>query len=462
MKSKPIDNLSRKVTSESLNQSSQVESLLKAATVSRQQNCHILPNLNLVIPQNEVGGNKGVLSELNFGENLISDIDPARETIKGFDSLIPKLTLKRIKFTEEDPMNPLQFGFNKDLDAFDGLFNSINNQSIPAGPADTLSRFNSVGNDLNGLSVGLTGNRDFYFFNHPSPYSTAEMPPPSNFGNSNICEQKILNMPKKKKTFEFFETEKEGIIGFLKLDNLKNLCTDIFCKGEINALEYKLDPLEESIFNSILMRKFFKKLRKDQMSLSKADKVEQVNKIILSRSSKRPEEFYKFVLTRIIKSLKKRFKDDINIAGDYELAFYQYYFGQTSKDLDLSLDNFLYPLTGKACVKKAKEAKVKFSLNTGYYQRIFKSKLFLADMEVCIESMTEEYSSEIANKIELLLSKWDKELAEGKVDLKEFETKVTFYLEKNKRCKLPWTISEVNDGIQRFKILVESISNANL
>jgi hypothetical protein len=191
--------------------------------------------------------------------------------------------------------------------------------------------------------------------------------------------------------------------------------------------------------------------------MNKMDKVEILNQIILTRSSKRPEEFYKFVLTRVIKTLKKRFKEDTKCSGDLELEFYQYYFKDTAAEMNIEIEKFYYPLTGKASKRKPDGGKVNMNLNTGYYQRIFNSPNFIQDMNICLEGMTDDYAKEIEKKFESLFTKWDSELESEMLNVKAFESKVSSYLEKNKRCKLPWTINEVREAIERFALLFESI-----
>ena len=82
-------------------------------------------------------------------------------------------------------------------------------------------------------------------------------------------------------------------------------------------------------------------------------------------------------------------------------------------------------------------------------------------MNICLAGMTDEYAKEIEKKFESMLTKWDSELQSDSVNLKAFEAKVTTYLEKNKRCKLPWAVGEVREAIERFKLLLESVINNN-
>lgn len=246
-----------------------------------------------------------------------------------------------------------------------------------------------------------------------------------------------------------------------KLQNfnmLYEVLVKIFCEGKVCESDFMMiDSTQETVLNSFLMRKFFKKLRADELSLDNTRKCEVVNRIISTRTSKRPEEFFKFVLTRVIKTLKKSYKAENNPPADLDVEFYSYYFKDVADKLGITIEQFFYPLTGKATNKTESGQKKNMKLNASYYSRIFQSKMFLDAMNKCLEEIKTEYSDEIRKKLESLLAKWDSELDPSLKNPKSFVDKITQYLEKNKRCKLPWTISEVEEATDRFKMLVESV-----
>ena len=246
-----------------------------------------------------------------------------------------------------------------------------------------------------------------------------------------------------------------------KLQNfnmLYEVLVKIFCEGKISENDLMMiDSAQESILNSFFMRKFFKKLRADELTLDNSQKCELINRIVSTRTSKRPEEFFKFVLTRVIKTLKKSFKAEYNPSGDIDVEFYSHYFKDIAKKLGISIDLFFYPLTGKATNKTESGQKKNMKLNASYYNRIFQSTRFLDAMNTCLDEIKEDYSDEIRKKLESLLMKWDAELDPSLKNLNNFVDKITQYLEKNKRCKLPWTISEVEEATDRFKMLVDSV-----
>jgi hypothetical protein len=409
---------------------------------------------------NAVGSGEGdsaeKMSEMTMGNGGLA----ARNGFGHIDSFAMRFQNMKRNIFDENIIFPQQ-GFNAiDNDFVDSLFG--NNMSLGNKPVKTFSRLGSLGDEGNQVygdqpiqQSSPFSSKDAYLRQRSFPtkedsVTKAWMEPKPVETINQVCGQPDGQ-------FECFGLIDIGGHTLKKLKYLYEMLVKIFCNGVVNIFDYELSPLDESIMNSLLMRKFFKKLTKTQLEMNKMDKVEILNQIILTRSSKRPEEFYKFVLTRVIKTLKKRFKEDTKCSGDLELEFYQYYFKNTAAEMNIDIEKFYYPLTGKASKKKPDGGKVNMNLNTGYYQRIFNSPNFIQDMNICLEGMTDDYAKEIEKKFESLFAKWDSELESEGLNVKAFEAKVSAYLEKNKRCKLPWTINEVREAIERFTLLVESI-----
>jgi len=209
-----------------------------------------------------------------------------------------------------------------------------------------------------------------------------------------------------------------------------------------------LTKFDEEILNSLLQRKFAKRLTNSEMELPSDRRAELINDIINSKSHKRPEECYKFVLTRVIKYLKKKLKDTADCPADVESYLYELYFKDAAQKLGLPITDFHYPLTGQ---------RGKFKLNSVYFDKIFKSEKFLEGVGDYINNVLfQEYRGEIAKKIESLLVRWDEQLQDPTANVAEIERNIKEYLLKNKRCKLPWTMKEVNESIERFITLIKN------
>jgi hypothetical protein len=273
--------------------------------------------------------------------------------------------------------------------------------------------------------------------------STAEV---SNNDKKEILIPQLMN----------FDYQTISIYGnsLVNLRNLFNVLNHVFNHREISIEEYEvLNSFEEELLNSILQRKFLKKLRPRDFELDTDKKVDLINEITNTKSHKRPEECYKFILTRVIKHLKKYLKTLDRTNMDLESFFYEYFFTSTADLLGLQLSDFHYPLTGN---------KEKIKLNSKYFGRIFKSTMFLEKLETYMNGLLEsDYTIEIAKKLDSLLARWDGMLV-GASDPQNIECSIREYLLKNKRCKLPWTINEVHESVDRFSILLKNYkSNGN-
>jgi hypothetical protein len=240
-----------------------------------------------------------------------------------------------------------------------------------------------------------------------------------------------------------------------KLKNLFDVLNKMYNHEPILVEEYsRLSKFEEELLNSMLQRKFSRRLRPRDFELDIVKKVDLINEIIHTKSHKRPEECYKFVLTRVIKHLKKDLKAGRVLVHDLEGHFYQHYFAETAGLLDVPLSDFHYPLTGN---------KGQFKLNSKYFEKIFKSPSFLKRLIRYLNELLErDYRIEIAKKLHSLLQRWDEMIANTRSDLQTVEQTINEYLLKNKRCKLPWTINEVLESIDRFHNLLRNYRTSSL
>ena len=239
------------------------------------------------------------------------------------------------------------------------------------------------------------------------------------------------------------------------LDKLFSLMVKVFTRKDITEADILLPVNELKIFNYLLHRKFMKRLTTKDLESSVAVQLNRINGIVNSKSHKRPEECYKFVFTRVLKFLKKSFKKNFNIKQNLEEQFYGYYFSELAKSNEESIECYYYPLT--------KKDKKKETLNASYFNKIFQSKNFINDLVKYVnEHLNEEYKSEIIQKLESLLLKWDPYFLEGEQKMDKFMDEIKHYLMKNKRCKLPWTLDEVREAVLRVYSLIDTHSNLNL
>ena len=95
------------------------------------------------------------------------------------------------------------------------------------------------------------------------------------------------------------------------------------------------------------------------------------------------------------------------------------------------------------------------TINNAYIKNISKSKTFIADFtKYLTETLEGEYKEIIENKIRGLIQKWEHDYAKATAKNKMID-EISVYIEKNKKCKLPWTLKEVQEAILAVRRLFE-------
>lgn len=241
-----------------------------------------------------------------------------------------------------------------------------------------------------------------------------------------------------------------SIVSFRRL---YNILVTLFSKGSVVELDYDLDPFEEEIMNCLLQRKYFQHLTAAELALPVADRIQKINEIVNSRSNKRPEECYKFILTRVLKFLKRKyFFSTGEGSANSEKQFYEFFFGEVAESLELPIESFIYPITRKQLDLS--------KFNAAYFERIFRSEKFLAELNSYMEEgLYSEYREELKQKLCSFLRKYETMLKKPNSDQAGIQKRMKDYLLKNKRCKLPWSLNEINESVIRFHILLDNVKS---
>jgi hypothetical protein len=135
---------------------------------------------------------------------------------------------------------------------------------------------------------------------------------------------------------------------------------------------------------------------------------------------------------------------------DFEKSFHEHYFASVAEQDQMPLESFYHP---KNCKGKSRNSPK--TINACYIDNISRSRSFVSDflgfLSTCLEA---EYLDSITSKIDSLIQRWDDEYSHSKLkDLAVEE--ICGYIEKNKKCKLPWTLKEVRDAINAVQKLFE-------
>ena len=176
------------------------------------------------------------------------------------------------------------------------------------------------------------------------------------------------------------------------------------------------------------------------------------------KSGKRPEESYKFVFKHAYKNLKAIFrKKNVELAklgfNDLNLQFYKHYFKTTSEKLGISLNNFFLPLTPDSYCNK-KQPVIAQTINVSYITLVCQSQNFLDDfMNYVNNSFIKDYQELIDSKIDNICHKWQSMYLETLGNEKCIHY-ICDYVYTNKKCKLPWTVKEVEFAIDIVNRLI--------
>lgn len=238
--------------------------------------------------------------------------------------------------------------------------------------------------------------------------------------------------------------------GLTSLQGLSEFLDCIFQNKKMNK-KISLNKHEQTILRSIVKRKFSKILELHPLGDTYLHDlfIELQNAI----SCKRPEENYKFIFKRCLKHMKEEFKNENQTLAkrkDIDRCFYEYYFRSVSDSSKISIDNFYHPKNSKIKNKNGPK-----TINNTYIQNICRSKGFKKDFSDYLDKfLLKEYQESIKLKIKNLIARWSKEMKVS-TDRTAAVSSICTYIEKNKKCKLPWSVKEVTEAIRSVNVLFE-------
>lgn len=241
------------------------------------------------------------------------------------------------------------------------------------------------------------------------------------------------------------------------LQKVIQLLSDLFLAQKADCESFCLEEFEFIILKYVMA----KKLSVDSMKSFEVrfkpnndQKFYEAIKTALQSfiGKKRKEEKLKFIYNHTIKYLKKVFLSSTNARNlysneDKELGFLNSYFGDLAKTKGIRLECFFDPLRNGV----VKNPNYK-SLTKDYFQLIFGCRRFKEDFLRHVEkTFSNDYKKKIANKFQLLFKDLKNGMKErsgesSQMVVEEFCKK----LFKNKRCKLPWTINEIEEAKRLF------------
>ena len=241
---------------------------------------------------------------------------------------------------------------------------------------------------------------------------------------------------------------------YKNINSLYKLLKKHFKCKKMNDIDVKLSNTELLILKSIIARKYKNKINLNIKSPFLKDKLNQIGS---SNSQKRIEENHKFVFKRCIKYMKNLFKTNNKYKSkkpDMERAFYSHYFQEIADKEDISLECFYHPTNSRSKIKNGPK-----TINSEYLRNICKNKEFINTfLDYAYDKLKIDYEKVIDIKIEDLIKKWDEMLYSNRCK-ETIIDEILEYIEKNKKCKLPWNFTEIDEAIIALRKLFKEYVN---
>lgn len=248
-------------------------------------------------------------------------------------------------------------------------------------------------------------------------------------------EEKIAKS-KPIQTNSLIETKKNS-----PLSNLFTLLMQLFLNETENLNDVNLKPIELEIFNFVIDRKF--KLRFDSLqSLSKEENQNLLINSFRQVSNKRKEENFKFIYKMTVKKMMRSFEEQNNLIRDENTKFFSFYFLELAEKFEVGIDAFFDPSSQRANNKIQSSLKFK-SINHDFLKIVFSSQIFKNEFKKTLgrEDFVDSYKQNMYKKMEKLLLKWSRQIK--KQAISSVQKKLMDYFNSAKKCKLPWTLYEV-------------------
>ena len=240
--------------------------------------------------------------------------------------------------------------------------------------------------------------------------------------------------------------KKEERAPLCALLNLNNYLVNILKGNMVTEEDVNLSWIEKAILASIINKKFaHKKLKRVERisDLTREFLIEFPINVSKLSSLKRTEENYKITFNWCFKFLKKKLAEKLASEGhkplckrDLESYFYNYYFREISEAKGIELIKFAKPnFTNK--VQNGEK-----TFNSNFISNIQLSPHFMSDFFQALDFFVPTHMDLISRKLSSLLMKWEEELTQCP-ETEEVVRKISNYIMKSSKCKLPWSLREI-------------------
>lgn len=292
--------------------------------------------------------------------------------------------------------------------------------------------------------------------------------PEISFENNNDIE---TNITLAETEFNIKDSDNESVIikpeavkrPYIRTKLLEGVCevlSKVFIGSTILYEDLRLENYELKLFKALITKKYIKESENVvDIELKTAISTELVgvlNNIITDfESSKRKEEKTKFIFKNTIKSLKSKYFKTKHLTNTRlnETKFFYSYFEETAKTKHLAIEVFYDPLNS------SKYHNPYFrTLSRGYLDLLFSNARFKTDFNNYINNgFIIDYQEKVYQKFYKMFKKLRNRMrSNGKEKFQGLIDDFTNKMFANKRCKLPWTTTEVMEAIADFKKLLDN------
>ena len=244
------------------------------------------------------------------------------------------------------------------------------------------------------------------------------------------------------------------------LQKLSKTLYKLFLCADMGADDLDLSVAEIRVLKEVVVKKFTGTAECDISNIYKInDKMallELLNSVTSEhKSMKRVEENNKFVYKYAMKYLKRLFflRKGLRNSQVSEVCFYEFYFKSTAEHLKIPLDHFYDPL-----YKTLNKNPAYKTVNNKYMALIFSSSQFKSDFFNFLKNeFKKTYNDAVPGKLHKFFRKLRTELLnfdplrrDGEDAIERFSRR----LQRNRKCKLPWTYREISCAVAQFNSLI--------
>lgn len=244
------------------------------------------------------------------------------------------------------------------------------------------------------------------------------------------------------------------------LCGLKPVIKELLLRNNIERCDVHLSGEEIAILAAVIQKKLGLKMKTKQ--LYRVEEL-QVNENLLPK--RRAEECYKFIFKHAFKQLQTPFVEQqvkstkTKKSGSSLGNFYEHYFGEVARRESIDISNFYLPLTADAKGLNLKEVLAK-TINTSYIALVCQSPVFVTDLLQYLKcTFMHDYETMVNKKVDKIVNKWENNYLDSFCSFKAVETICDFVV-YNKKTKLPWFYSEVEEARRLVMQLVNKQQNS--